>query len=103
MKLEHAASFIKSANAGASQLTFDIGFADAERFRAVVASGAVSREAVATRYRIRPEDVAIHPYTPASTIKITIPRPVISGGIEERDFDGVQQFIPLLDIEIPGL
>ena len=103
MKLDEAASFIKSANAGASQLTFDIGFADPARFRAVVASGAISREAVAKRYRIRPEDVAIHPYTPASTIKITIPRPVISGGVEERDFDGVQQFIPLLDLEIPGL
>lgn len=103
MRLRDAASFVKSANAGASQLTFDIGFADPERFRAVVAGGAVSREAVAKLYRIRPEDVAIYPYTPASTIKITVPRPVISGGIEERDFDGVQQFIPLLDLEIPGL
>lgn len=102
-RLSDAASFIKSANAGASQLTFDIGFSDPARFNAVLASGAISREAVARLYRLRPEDVAIHPYVPASTIKITVPRPVISGGVEERDFDGVQQFIPLLDLEIPGL
>ena len=102
MKLDDLASFIKSANAGASQLTFDIGFDGAERFRKVIDSGAVSAEVVAKLYRIRPEDVRIYAYAPSSTIKITIPRPVISGGIEERDFDGVQQFVPLLDLDVPA-
>jgi hypothetical protein len=104
MKLSEIASFIKSANAGASQLTFDIGFDDASLYRRVSASGSLSPAAVARLYGIEPGDVRIYPYAPSTTIKITIPRPVISGGIDERDFDGVQQFAPLLDLEVelPG-
>ena len=102
MKLCDIASFIKSANAGATQLTFDIGLPDATVFRKVLDSGALTPEAIAALYRIAADQVKIYEYAPATTIKITIPRPVMSGGIDERDFDGVQQFAPLLDIEVPG-
>ena len=37
---------------------------------------------------------------PARIIKVTLPRPAMSGGLAERDFDGVQQFAPLLDIPV---
>jgi hypothetical protein len=101
MKLVDIASFIKSSNAGASFLTFDIGFDDAEDFRRVVESGILDPELISRLYPIAPADVQIYAYAPSAVIKITIPRPVMSGGIAERDFDGVQQFAPLLDIEGP--
>jgi len=100
VKLADIASFVKSANAGATLITFDIGFPDNETFRRVLRCGALSPEAIAKIYRLKREQVRIYEYAPASTIKITLPRPSMTGGIDERDFDGVQQFAPLLDIEV---
>ena len=98
--LDDLASFIKSTNAGAARLTFDIGFADEETFRLAVASQAINPTAIGSLYGIAPQSVEIHEYAPAQIIKVTIPRPTMSGGLAERDFDGVQQFAPLLDIPV---
>jgi hypothetical protein len=100
MKLSQIATSIKSANAGATQITLDIAFADPSAYRRVVASGGLSKALIADLYKVDVSEVEIYDYDPASTIKITVPRAVVSGGIEERDFDGVQQYIPLLDIQI---
>jgi hypothetical protein len=40
-------------------------------------------------------------YDAACAIKITIPRPVISGDIDDTDVFGGQQYGPLVDLEIP--
>lgn len=101
MKLVDIASFIKSSNAGASYLTFDIGFPDRKTFERVVQSEIISAALISRLYPVAPADVQIYAYRPSMAIKITIPRPVMSGGLAERDFDGVQQFAPLLDIEGP--
>jgi len=37
----------------------------------------------------------------ASAIKVTIPRPVISGDIDDTDVFGGQQYGPLVDLEVP--
>jgi hypothetical protein len=100
MKLSEFAHYIKSSNAGATALTFDIGFDDAQKYRHVVDTQVISPQSVAKLYRLAPGQVEVFNYTPALAIKITIPRPVLSGGVAERDFDGVQQFAPLLDIDV---
>ena len=99
-RLDSIASYVKSGNAGASFITFDIGFADEEQFRRVSESPGLAANVVAPLYNLTPVDVAIFAYAPALIVKITIPRAGSAGGIEERDFDGVQQFAPLLDLEI---
>jgi hypothetical protein len=101
VKLSEIAFFIKSNNAGATFLTFDVGFRDAPSFERVVASQAISEGSVETLYPFARGRVQIYTYRPALVIKITVPRPATSGGPAERDFDGVQQFAPLLDIDIP--
>jgi hypothetical protein len=100
MKLSEIATSIKSANAGATQITLDIAFADPAAYRRVIASGALNKALISQLYKVDPAEVEIYDYDPANTIKVTVPRAVVSGGIEERDFDGVQQYIPLLDIEV---
>ena len=40
-------------------------------------------------------------YDAASAIKITIPRPAISGDIDDTDVFGGQQYGPLVDLEVP--
>ncbi len=99
-RLDSVARYIKSGNAGASFITFDIGFDDEDQFQQVSGSGRITPSAIAPLYNLDEADVAIFAYAPALIIKITIPRSGSSGGIEERDFDGVQQFAPLLDLEI---
>lgn len=101
MTLNEIASFIKSANAGASMLTFEVGFDHADQYARVVAARVVTPESVAPLYGLRPEQVKVYDYRPSLVIKISIPRPSLSGGLDERDFDGVQQFAPLLDMPVP--
>tara|TARA_A100001037_G_scaffold267710_1_gene260763 strand:- start:17117 stop:17458 length:342 start_codon:yes stop_codon:yes gene_type:complete len=101
LRLDELASFIKSTNAGATKLTFDIGFADEETFRVALDSGAINKAVVSALYGVPQDAIEIYEYAPAQIIKVTIPRSVMSGGLAERDFDGVQQFAPLLDIPVP--
>jgi len=61
--------------------------------------GAVSREAVATRYGLPAADVKFFFCDNALAIKASIPRPCFQGDL--RDSDGGQQYAPLMDIEIP--
>jgi len=101
--LDEVAAAVKSANAGASMMTFDVVFADETSYEETLASGAITPESVAGLYRIDPAGVAVHACAPVLTIKITIPRRSANGGPDETDFDGVQQFAPLLDLPVPPL
>jgi hypothetical protein len=100
-RLDDIAFAVKSANAGASWITFDIVFADATSYQHTRKSGVLNAELFAHIYRVDPAQVRIHYCEPVFTIKATIPRSTSSGGADETDFDGVQQFIPLLTVTIP--
>ncbi|MET0145299.1 MAG: DUF4387 family protein [Ilumatobacteraceae bacterium] len=91
---------IKSANAGASWITFDIVFADDATYRRVCRSGVVDRQLIGRLYRVDPGAVVVHECDAVRTIKATIPRRSASGGRDETDFDGVQQFAPLLTVDV---
>ena len=47
------------------------------------------------------DPVSIINYDAANAIKITIPRPAISGDINDTDVFGGQQHGPLVEIEVP--
>ena len=51
-KLSDLASTIRSKNAGVNQITFDIIFPDAIKYRHVLESQAITRESIAKLYRI---------------------------------------------------
>ena len=92
---------IKSANAGASWLTFDMVFPDDDVYHHVCRSGAVNPALLGRLYHVDAADVRVHHCDAVRTIKATIPRRSGTGGRDETDFDGTQQFAPLLDVEIP--
>ena len=56
-QLAELARLIRSKNAGPFELTFDIMFEDAATYERVKRSGAVSREAIATRYNLPANEV----------------------------------------------
>jgi hypothetical protein len=100
--LSELASTIRSKNAGVNQITFDIIFPDPERYRRVLASGAVTRESIARLFNI--SDARISDFVTfdiANAIKFTIYRLRPSGSPGDWDILGCQQYGPLLGIEIP--
>lgn len=94
------ADVVKSANAGATWLTLDIGFTDPAAYRRASRAAALTARAIAPLYAARPQDVAVYHCDAINTIKVTLPRRVTDGGAAETDFDGTQQFIPLLTLTI---
>ena len=99
-KLWEVTKLIRSKNAGPWELTFDVIFKDDAMYRRVRDAKTINAEWFAKTYRLTPEVVTIINYDAASAIKITIPRPVISGDIDDTDVFGGQQYGPLVELEV---
>jgi hypothetical protein len=100
-KLWEVTRLIRSKNAGPFELTFDVIFKDRESYERVRDAKLISAEWFARTYRLTPDVVAIINYDAANAIKITIPRPAISGDIDDTDVFGGQQHGPLVELEVP--
>jgi hypothetical protein len=102
-RLRDLAKLIRTKNAGPFQLTLDIMFPDARTFEHVVASGVISKPAMARFFQVDESAVRLFNYAPGNAIKVTVPRLVPSGDPADTDLFGGQQFGPLVDIEVPDL
>jgi hypothetical protein len=101
VKLSALAKTIRSKNAGVDRITFDIIFRDARSYRAVLASGAVTRETVLALFGLAPARLTdFVEFEPALAIKFTIARERPSGSPGDGDIFGAQQYAPLLGIEV---
>lgn len=101
-RLYDLASTIRSKNAGVNQVTFDIIFPDAQRYRRVLASRAITRETVSRLFNIPPERIShFVEFAPANAIKFTLYRTRPNGSPGDWDVLGCQQYGPLLELEIP--
>ena len=102
VRLYDLASVLRSKNAGPFELTLDIMFADERSYALVKGSGVLTRELLGDLYGVAPEDVYhIVFFDPALAVKITLKRPIDSGGIGDTDVYGAQQHAPLMDLRIP--
>jgi hypothetical protein len=101
-RLYDLAKVLRSKNAGPFELTLDVMFDDEETYQTVKRSGVINTDLVCRLYRVRAEDVYhVVFFDAARAIKITIKRPVDSGGIGDTDVYGAQQHAPLIDVMIP--
>lgn len=100
-RLWQVTKLIRSKNSGPFELTFDVIFKDRETYEKVRDAKLISAEWFARTYRLTPEVVSIIHYDAASAIKVTIPRPAISGDVDDTDVFGGQQYGPLVDLELP--
>lgn len=100
MRLDEMVSVLRSKNAGPRILTFDLIFPDEASFTLAAASVDRIGDEVAQRYRVPRQQVATHVYRPALALKISLPRPIMSGDPGDGDVYGAQQHAPLLGIEI---
>ncbi len=92
---------IRSKNAGPFELTFDVIFKDREGYEKVRDAKLLNADWFAATYRLAAEKVSIIHYDAANAIKITIPRPTISGDIDDTDVYGGQQHGPLVSLDVP--
>ena len=92
------AESLKSANAGATLITFDLFFSRIEDLRR--AERSLTADRVAGLYSVAADDVRIFVLEAFLGMKVTIPRLTLFGSTDERDFDGVQQHVHLLGVEV---
>jgi hypothetical protein len=101
MTLYDLARVVRSKNAGPFTLTVDLVFADDAAYRAACRTVEASRGALAERYGVAPESLALHPFARVHTLKITLPRPLGgAGGASDRDVYGCQQHGPVGALEV---
>ncbi len=99
-KLVELARVLRSKNAGPLYLTLDIMFDEQQAYERVKKSGALSKKLISGLYHTGEENISVIDYPAAWSIKITMPRKIISGNIGDSDIYGAQQHAPLLDVEI---
>ncbi|MBA2447760.1 MAG: DUF4387 domain-containing protein [Chloroflexi bacterium] len=102
VNLRSLATVIRSKNAGPFRFTLDILFRDAETYRRLKTSGAITPELIAGLYRLPADRVTDFVwFDPGRALKITLVRPVSSGAPGDTDVYGAQQHAPLLGLELP--
>jgi len=101
-KLHELARTIRSKNAGVNQITFDVIFPDAESYRRVVASRAITRDSMAALFGIPANRISdFVEFDLANAIKFTIYRARPSGAPGDWDILGCQHYGPLVDLDVP--
>ena len=101
MRLAELSSLIRSKNAGPFVLTFDIMFSDEESYLVVKRSGVLSARKFAALFACPEDAVQFFECDNARAFKFSIPRPRPQGDLRDGDLHGGQQFVPLMDIEVP--
>lgn len=98
---EHA-RVLRSKNCGPYEITLDIIFKDWDEYHRAKDAEIVSPEVVADLYDIPEERIsAFTYYDPAKAIKVTIKRDRHAASPGDHDFVGMQQYAPLLKLQLP--
>jgi hypothetical protein len=98
--LSELATLVRSKNAGPFWLTLDIFLPDQETYGRVRSSPVTDTETIAELYSVDPDLVEVFLLEDLRAIKISFPRPVVQGSLQDRDMHAGQQYVPLLTIEI---
>lgn len=99
-RLADYAQTLRSKNAGALLLTIDVVLKSDELYKRLVQNPCFSPGAIAKLYGLREDQVEVMPYPQVRAIKVTMPRLVASGDLQDSDVYGAQQHVPLMMIEL---
>jgi len=89
------ASKIRSKNAGPFWVTIDVCLPDEATFARASAADCLTPAGIAEIYGVAPSAVKIFRIPDLRTIKVSYPRAVPQGSINDRDVHSAQQYIPL--------
>ena len=99
--LGELARLIRSKNAGPFWMTIDAFFATASDFNRAAASPLTDPLVISALYGVPADAVQVFLLDQLNAIKISVPRPVVQGVINDADLHAGQQYVPLLPIDIP--
>lgn len=99
-RLSDYAQTLRSKNAGAFVLTIDVVLKSDELYQRVVQSPGFTPEAIAALYGLAADQVQVMPYPQVRAIKVTMPRAIASGDLNDSDVYGAQQHVPLMMMEL---
>lgn len=101
--LTDLAAVIRSKNAGPYELTVDILFKNKEDYAFLKEINYFNKELFARIFGIETDKIiALVHFDPASAIKCTMVRPVVSSASGDTDIYGAQQHAPLLGLKAPS-
>jgi hypothetical protein len=100
-QLYELARLIRSKNAGPFELTIDVMFNDKESYDRVISSQVLSAERMAELYHVDASVVQLFQADVALAIKISLPRPIPSGSLQDTDIFGGQFHSPIVRLDIP--
>jgi hypothetical protein len=101
-KVSEVCRHVRSKVAGPFWVTIDLMFDSQENYDRYVASPELSAASIAAVYGIAPESVSLYSIPSLKVLKISFPRRVPQGSVEERDLHSGQQYAYLLDVELTG-
>lgn len=102
MKLQDIARTIRSKNAGSFMITVEIIFDDMKWYKYVKENNLINQKTLAAAYNVEESWILdFNYYDPGLGIKANFKRKFPSGGPNEGDVYGCQQYVPLLDLYIP--
>lgn len=88
---------IRSKDAGPFMLTTDLFCHDAEAYARAVEAGLLEVGFWAEAYEQDPAVVEVHPVPAIDAIKVSFPRPVVSGDLGDTDITGGQQYARVVE------
>jgi len=101
VRLRDIVTMIRSKNAGPLFLTLDVMLPDRATYARVLASGALDPAAIGPLYGVDPGTIRTVGHDGTNTVKVTLRRWVTAGDPDDTDLYGAQQYVPLLDVEVP--
>ena len=93
-------SLIRSKNAGPFVLPFDFIARDQDSYERLRDSGVLTKKLFADLYGADPEQILLVHHDAAQAVKVSFPRPVRQGSLQDTDSYGGQQYAPLVDLPI---
>lgn len=100
-RLYDMAKVIRSKNSGPFSITLDVLFDDLEIYRKVKESGIITKQTIASLYKIRENAITqIVFFDAALGFKITFDRKISSGTCLDTDVYGAQQHVPLGELMV---
>lgn len=94
-------SLIRSKNAGPFTLTFDFVARDEYSYQRLRTSNVLTANLFARLYGADPADILIASHDAAQAVKVSFPRPIRQGALDDPDSYGGQQYAPLVDLHVP--
>jgi hypothetical protein len=92
---------VRSKNAGPFWVTMEVFLRDAAGYTVVADPAFLNASVVARLYRIAAGTVQIYRIPELNVVKISFPRPVVQGGLRDRDIHAGQHHVPLALLALP--